>query len=204
MQLFFATGASIISMFTEAVQCRFGAVGIHLAVSSISCGKSNCAKVAIAMAGNFPKGVVSHLTDSTARSYLSGALPFLYDNPTHDDVLKPLPMNSFGAEEMSTHRQKFSARCVPIVTCNERILEDLVKADQRYCTVMFRLLLELSCSLTCRFLARALLVPFAHHAPAASIDTLDEILREAPSALPQAIKVSLLSHVPTQYINSCR
>ena len=198
MQLFFATGAAIISMFTEAVQCRFGAV------SSISCGKSNCAKVAIAMAGNFPKGVVSHLTDSAARSYLSGALPFFYNDPTRDDVLKPLLMNSFGAEEMSTHRQTFSARCVPIVTCNERILEDLVKADQRYCTVMFHLLLELSCSLTCRFLARTLLVPFAHHAPAASIDTLDEILREAPSALPQAIKVSLLSHVPTQYINSCR
>ena len=119
-------------MFTEAIQSRFGAVAIHLAVSSISRGKSNCAKVAIAMVGNFPKGVVSHLTDSAARSYLSGALPFLYDDPTRDDVLKPLLMNSFGAGEMSTHRQKFSARCVPLVTCNERILEDLLKADQRY------------------------------------------------------------------------
>jgi len=103
MQLFFVTGAAIISMFTEAVQCRFGAVGIHLAVSSISRGKSNCAKVAVAMAGNFPKGVVSHLTDSAARSYLSGALPFLYDDPTHDDVLKPLLMNSFGAVEMCSN-----------------------------------------------------------------------------------------------------
>ena len=123
-------------MFTEAVQCRFGAVGIHLAVSNISRGKSNCAKFAIAMAGNYPKGVVSHLTDSAARSYLSGVLPFLYDDPTCDDVLKPLLMNSFGAGEVSTHCQKFSARCVPIVTCNERILEDLVKADQRYCILL--------------------------------------------------------------------
>ena len=40
-----------------------------------------------------------------------------------------------------------------------------------------------------RFLARVVLVPFAHHAPAASIDTLDEILGEAHLALPQMIKV---------------
>ena len=125
-------GAAVISMFSEAIQSRFGAVGIHLAVSSISRGKSNCAKVAIATAGNYPKGVVSHLTDSAARSYLSGALPFLYDDPTRDDVLKPLLMNSFGAGEMSTHRQKLSARCVPLITCNEHILDELLKADQRY------------------------------------------------------------------------
>ena len=62
-------GAAVISMFSEAIQSRFGAVGIHLAVSSISQGKSNCAKVAIATAGNYTKGVVSHLTDSAARSY---------------------------------------------------------------------------------------------------------------------------------------
>ena len=40
-----------------------------------------------------------------------------------------------------------------------------------------------------RFFARVVLVPFAHRAPAASIDTLDEILGEAHLALPQMIKV---------------
>ncbi len=74
--------AAVISLFIEAMQCRFGAVGIHVAISSISRGKSNCAEVAIAMVGNFPKGAVGHLTDSAARCYLSGALPFLYDDPT--------------------------------------------------------------------------------------------------------------------------
>ena len=95
-------------MFSEAIQSRFGAVGIHIAVSSISRGKSNCAKVAIAADGNYLKGVVTHLTDSTARSYISCALPFLCDDFTHDDVLKPLLMKSFGAGEMSTYRKQYS------------------------------------------------------------------------------------------------
>ena len=93
-------------MFTEAVQGCFGAGGIHNIVSSISQEKRHCAKVAIAMASNFPKGVVSHLTDSATRSYLSGTLPYHFCS----DVLKPLLMNSFGAEEMSTQCQTFSAR----------------------------------------------------------------------------------------------
>ena len=42
----------------------------------------------------------------------------------------------------------------------------------------------------CRYVARAVLVPFAHHAPALSIDNLDRILKAAPQALPQAIKVA--------------
>ncbi len=180
-------------MFSEAMQSRFGAVAIHLAVSPISRGKSNCGKVAVAMVGNFPKGVVGHLTDSAARSYLSGALPFLYDDPTRDDVLKPLLMNSFSAAEMSTQRQKFNARCVPIVTCNERIVEDLTKADRRFVCVhkQWRYSHTKYIYFTpCRFLARAVLVPFAYQAPAPSVDTLDTILREAPAAVKQAIKVS--------------
>ena len=52
-------GAAVTS---EAIQSRFGAVGIHIAVSSISRRKSNCAKVAVAAAGNYLKGIVTHLT----------------------------------------------------------------------------------------------------------------------------------------------
>ena len=43
-----------------------------------------------------------YLTDSMARGYLSGALPFLYDDPSNDTVLKPLLMNSFGGTEMGS------------------------------------------------------------------------------------------------------
>ena len=40
-----------------------------------------------------------------------------------------------------------------------------------------------------RFLARAVLVPFAYQAPPVTIDTLDNVVRNAASALPQAIHI---------------
>lgn len=43
-------------MWYEAVHARCGSVGIALATSSISRGKTNCAKISIAMCGNYPKG----------------------------------------------------------------------------------------------------------------------------------------------------
>lgn len=118
-------------MHYEAIMSRCGAVGIVVATSSISRGKTNCAKAAISMCGNYPKGCTGFLTDSMARSHLGGALPFLYDDPSNDSVLKPLLMNSFGGVEMGTRRAQFSARCSPIVTCNEFVIDNLSKADDR-------------------------------------------------------------------------
>ena len=46
-------------------------------------------------------------------------------------------------------------------------------------------------ALVFRFLSRVVLVPFAHRAPAASIDTLDETIGEAHLALTQMIKVMI-------------
>ena len=54
----------------EQLQSRFGASASHIAVSGISRDKTNCAQVAIAMAGNYPKGYTTYLTDSKAHSYL--------------------------------------------------------------------------------------------------------------------------------------
>ena len=74
-----------------------------------------------------------------ARGHLSGALPFLYDDPSSDPVLKPLLMNSFGGTEIGTRRAQYAARCSPIVTCNEFVIESLSRADDRsvelYCYV---------------------------------------------------------------------
>ena len=114
------------SLQYDAMLQRFQSIGIHVAVSSISRGKTNCAKVALAAVGNYPKGYTIYLTDSLARSYLGGALPFVYDDPSSDRVLKPLLMNSFGGAEMGTQRQQFVAR----YTANEFILEDLARADK--------------------------------------------------------------------------
>ena len=85
-------GAACISLQYDAMLQRFQSIGIHVAVSSISRGKTNCAKVALAAVGNYPKGYTIYLTDSLARSYLGGALPFIYDDPSSDRVLKPLPL----------------------------------------------------------------------------------------------------------------
>ncbi len=41
----------------------------------------------------------------------------------------------------------------------------------------------------CRYLARALLVPFAFDAPPATPDVLNGLLHNAPSALPQAVQI---------------
>ena len=100
--------------------------------SSISRGKSNCSKVAIAMCGNYPKGCISHLSESHARAYLASGLPFLYDDPSSDTVLKPLLMNAFGGAEMATSRNQLVANCGPLVTANEYIIEQLSISDERY------------------------------------------------------------------------
>lgn len=123
--------AGTISMHYESMLARCGSVGIAVATSSISRGKTNCAKLAVGMCGNYPKGCMGYLTDSMARGHLSGALPFLYDDPSTDSVLKPLLMNSFGGTEIGTRRAHFSARCCPVVTCNEFVIESLSKADDR-------------------------------------------------------------------------
>lgn len=118
-------------MHYESILTRCSSVGIAVATSSISRGKTNCAKLAVAMCGNYPKGCTGYLTDSMARSFLGGALPFLYDDPSSDTVLKPLLMNSFGGTEIGTRRGQFSARCSPIVTCNEFVIEGLATSDDR-------------------------------------------------------------------------
>ena len=69
---------------------------------------------------------MTHLTDSTARIQ-SGALQFLYDDPSSEQVLKPTLMNSFSGAEISTQHQQFTAQCPPIVTANEFLLDELVK-----------------------------------------------------------------------------
>ena len=121
-------GGAILSMMYDEVIKR---VAIPIAYSSISRGKSNCSKVAIALCGNFPKGYTIHLTESHARSYLSGGLPFLYDDPSSDAVLKPLLMNAFSGAEMGTSKRHSVAHCSPLVTANEHIIQKLSQADDR-------------------------------------------------------------------------
>ena len=114
-----------------------------MAVSAVSRGKSNCAKVAIAALGNYPSGFTVHLTKSMSRSYLGGGLPFLYDDPSSVDVLKEILIDAFGGARMSDQHKDQSANCTPLVTVNEFVVDDLSKADDRY--VIIIVLTDLMC-----------------------------------------------------------
>ena len=65
------------------------------------------------------------LTVSLAKDLLRGGLPFAFDDPDNDDILKPLLMNCFGGAEMGTSKDQFSVRCSPLATANYNIVEDL-------------------------------------------------------------------------------
>ena len=116
--LYYLAGAAI-SMAYESIQKKIGSVALHVAVGGISRGKTNCAQVCIAAAGNYPSGCHLYITESAARSYMKGGVPFLYDDPSNLDVLKPLLMNSFGGSKMSNKVTEFAARCSPLITLNE-------------------------------------------------------------------------------------
>ena len=129
--LYCTAAGAMESMMYENIQKRIGSVAIHVAVGKISMGKSNCAQIVLSAIGNYPGGYNIHLTDSMARAYLKGALPFVYDDPQNLDVLKPLLMNSFGGAKMSTRISESFARCSPIVTANEEIVDSLAASDER-------------------------------------------------------------------------
>lgn len=134
--MLFTSGSAIISMNHEMMVSQCGSVGVAVATSSISRGKTNLAKLAVGCCGNYPKGCLTYMTDSMARVHLSGNLPFLYDDPDDDIVLKPLLMNAFSATEIGTRRCQFTPRCTPIITCNEHVIDSLAKADDRYDTTI--------------------------------------------------------------------
>lgn len=130
--LFIFSAGAIISVAYRMIQQKIGSVAVHVAVGGVSKGKTNCSQVCLAAVGNYPSGCHMQLTECAARSYLSNGIPFLYDDPSNIEVLKPLLMNSFGGSKISTTFKESSPKCSPLVTVNEEILDDLSKQDERY------------------------------------------------------------------------
>ena len=108
-----------------------GSVAVQIAFGEISRGKSNAAKIALAAACNLQHGFQTYLSDSVARQHLSGALPFVLDDPSNNTILKQILINAFGGAEMATQRSHFSARCVPIITANTFAVDELTEVDPR-------------------------------------------------------------------------
>lgn len=109
-----------------------GSVAIHIAYGQVSRSKSIAVKLSLAACCNYPKGYQTSLTDSMARRYLSGALPFAYDDPENAELVKQFLINAFGGAGMGTEHRQFHARCTPLITANEHIMEQLSLAEARY------------------------------------------------------------------------
>ena len=63
-----------------------------------------------------------------ARSFLSSALPSIYDDPSDDRVLKPLLINSFEGAEIDTQHMSFQlAACSSMKRAHGRPRKRLVK-----------------------------------------------------------------------------
>ena len=104
-----------------------GAVGVNLAVSTVSREKSDHAKY-LWQWQELPKGVSIYMTDSMVRSFLSSALPSIYDDPSDDRVLKPSLINSFEGAEIGTQRMSFQfAACSSMKRARGRPRRRLVK-----------------------------------------------------------------------------
>lgn len=121
----------MISMYYESLLKLLGNVAIHIAFGDVSRGKSNAARVALSAAGNLKNGFQTFISESIARLHLSGALPFVFDDPSDITILKQMLINAYGGADMATQRGRFSARCVPIITSNTFALDELTQSDPR-------------------------------------------------------------------------
>ena len=84
----------------------------------------------MAACGN-PKGVYTDVTLAVLKDLLKGGVPFVYDDPSNTTFLRTLLIDAFGGAEMGTRHNQFSARCVPLVTVNEFILDALADSESR-------------------------------------------------------------------------
>ena len=124
----------MISLFYQEVYKECGSVACSIAFGEVSKGKTNAIKLALAACANYPNGYVTHLTESTARAYLSAGIPFAYDDPNDDVIVRSLLMNSFGGATMAQNRVQVQACCTPLITTNRFIVEQLTAAEERFIT----------------------------------------------------------------------
>jgi len=118
-------------LFYDKLQALSGSAAVHIAVGGVSRGKSIALKLALAACCNYPNGYQTCLSESMARRYLSGSLPFGYDDPGNDEIVKQLLINAFGGAGMGNEHIQINAHCTPLITANEHVLEQLSLAETR-------------------------------------------------------------------------
>ena len=129
-RIIFSLASSVISLQYQLFTNRFGSVWIPIAFGRVNRCKSAAAKLAVAACGN-PKSVYTDVTLAVLKDLLKGGVPFVYDDPSNTTFLRTLLIDAFGGAEMGTRHNQFSARCVPLVTVNEFILDALADSESR-------------------------------------------------------------------------
>ena len=120
-------------MFYESIHRRCGSVAVPVVYGRHSRGKTIFLKVSLAVCGNLEKGLISFLTESSSRFKMGGSLPFAYDDPSNSEVkFKQMLIEAFGGGSMENSRSQISARCVPLISANEFILDRLTADEPRY------------------------------------------------------------------------
>ena len=125
-------GGAVISLCYEKVQSLCGSVAIPIAVGGVSRGKSISMKLALAACCNYPNGYQTCPSESMAKRYLSGSLPFGYDDHCNDEIVRQLLIHGFGGGGMGNEHCQINALCTPLITANDHVLEQLSLAETRY------------------------------------------------------------------------
>ena len=99
-------------------------------------------KIALAVCGNLEKGMTTYLSASSTRMKMGSSLPFAYDDPSSSEVkFKQMIIEAFGGASIENARQQLTARCVPLITANEFIIDKLSTDEPRYVVEKYSLIL---------------------------------------------------------------
>ena len=89
-------------------------------------GESNFVKIALAVCGNQETGLTTYLSASSTQTKLGGSVPFAYDVPSNSEVkFKQMIIEAFGGASVEHARKQLTARCVPLITANDFIVDKL-------------------------------------------------------------------------------
>ena len=95
-------------------------------------GKSNFVKIALAVCGNLEKGLATYLSASSTWTKLGGSVPFAYNDPSNSEVkFKQMIIEAFGGASVEHARKQLTARCVPLITANDFVVDKLSADEPR-------------------------------------------------------------------------
>ena len=81
-------------------------------------------KIVLAVCGNLEKGVATYMSASSTCMKVGASLPFAYDDPSNSEAkFKQMIIEAFGGASVEHARWQVTARCVPLITANEFIID---------------------------------------------------------------------------------